>query len=439
MRRTWAMIRMQKTLPDNETLRFFTCIVLLLAFATALAGSPEDYRSARAEMITAYQAEDFPAMRAAAARALDARPGYAGALFNLSFAEVLDGDAEASLATLGLLLKKQIDFGVADIDEFAALQELPEWHDYAAAVAELYEPRGHAEVAYEHADGDFVPEGIAVTDDGTLYLGSIRHGHIVRVGEATSEILTAADGSHWSVFGMRLADDGLLWFVSSAISEFAELDAADEGRTGLFAVDTNTGEIMVQANLPETSDRQILGDLIFVDEDTLLLADQTDGVIYSYSISANEFSTFLEKGVLASPQGLVLDESGETLYVADYIGGLFRIDVSSGTAERVTPLPSASDYGIDGLYRYGNKLIGIQNGFQPNRVVAFTLADDGASVTAAEILAMNLPEFDEPNLGVVRGDEFLFIANSHWNRFDPDGNLPDGLSGPTVMRIKLVE
>ena len=39
---------------------------------------------------------------------------------------------------------------------------------------------------------------------------------------------------------------------------------------------------------------------------------------------------------------------------------------------------------------------------------------------------MNLEHFDEPNLGTVVGDEFYFIANSHWNRFDRDGNLPEG-------------
>ena len=50
---------------------------------------------------------------------------------------------------------------------------------------------------------------------------------------------------------------------------------------------------------------------------------------------------------------------------------------------------------------------------------------------------MNLPEFDEPNLGVIRGDKFLFIANSHWNRFEQDGSLPDDLSGPVVLSIDL--
>ena len=96
-----------------------------------------------------------------------------------------------------------------------------------------------------------------------------------------------------------------------------------------------------------------------------------------------------------------------------------------------------SDYGIDGLYRYRDKLIAIQNGIQPHRVVAFALSDDGLAIDSADVLAMNLPEFDEPTLGTVVGDDFYFVANSHWNRFDRDGNLPDGLAGPVVMRLSL--
>ena len=425
------MNRMQKTLPDRFFAGAIHCAVLLLAFTAA---SADDYRDARAELVTAYEAQDYPAMRAAALKSLDARPGFAGGLFNLALAEVLGGDADAALHALNALLAKKIDFSADELDEFAPLHDLPGWDAYASAVAELYNPVGDATIAYRHWQRDFIPEGIAAGTGGELYLGSIRHGEIVRVGKTLAR---ASDGPHWSVFGMRLAADGRLWFVSSAISEFAELDPADEGKTGLFAVDTNSGEIVVRALLHGTGNKQVLGDLILVDADTLLLADQADGIVYRYTISSGEFTIVVERGHFGSPQGLTLDESGDHLYVADYIGGLYRLRLATGEIERVTPLDSASDYGIDGLYRYGNKLIAIQNGIRPNRVVEFELSADGGAVVASRILAMNLPEFDEPNLGVIRDNEFLFIANSHWNRFERDGSLPDDLSRPAVLKIDL--
>ncbi len=406
----------------------------------AVVASPDEYRDARAELVTAYEAQDYPVMRTAALRSLDARPAYPGGLFNLALAEVLGGDAEASLHALNELLAMKIDFGADEADEFAPLHDLPGWDAYASAVADLYNPIGDATVAYRHDVPDFIPEGIAIGTDGDLYLGSIRHGDIVRIGRIGVEaklIAAAANGPYWSVFGMRHDGVRRLWFVSAAIDEFAGLDPGDAGKSGLYAIDTKTGAFLVRAPLPATGNKQVLGDLIIVDEDTLLLADQADGIVYRYTISSAEYSTVVTRGYFGSPQGLVLDESGDHLYVADYIGGLYRLRLSTGEIGRVTPLATASDYGIDGLYRYGNKLIAIQNGIRPNRVVEFELSADGSAVIASRVLAMNLPEFDEPNLGVIRSDEFLFIANSHWNRFERDGSLPDDLSGPVVLSIDL--
>ena len=65
------------------------------------------------------------------------------------------------------------------------------------------------------------------------------------------------------------------------------------------------------------------------------------------------------------------------------------------------------------------------------------LADDGLTVSAMEVLAANLPAFDEPTLGAIRGGRFYFVANSHWNRFDAENGLPEGLPGPVVLELAL--
>ena len=101
------------------------------------------------------------------------------------------------------------------------------------------------------------------------------------------------------------------------------------------------------------------------------------------------------------------------------------------------PAQATTAYGIDGLYRHGNELIAIQNGIRPHRVVAFTLSADGRSVVSSRTLVSNLVEFDEPTLGVVHKDDFYFVANSHWNRFDREDRLPAGLSGPVILKIRL--
>lgn len=407
-----------------------------LLFLIAGQSFADDYADARVDLFAAYQAQDFPAMVIAAEKGLDARPGYPGAMFNLAYAKTLNGDHEDALDILQYLVAQGVDYSIADIDELAQLQELPEWQDYAAAVAELNKPVGEASVAFQFGAGDFVPEGIVVDGDSVI-ISSIRHGYIERLGAKAETLSEPATAGHWSVFGMRLGPDGGLWYTSAAVPQFANVNEVSLGLTGLFRLDLKSGETTVQAVLPKQAAELVLGDLIFADEDTIYATESLTGALYRYSISDNEIAQVVAPGQLRSMQGLVLDASGDYLYISDYVGGLFRIRLDDYAVERVTAAENINLFGIDGLYRHGNTLIATQNGIQPARVVAFELGDDGVSVATAEVLASNLPEFDEPTLGEIVGDEFLFIANSHWNRFDANNELPPDLDGPVVLRIQL--
>lgn len=413
--------------------KFFNALFAGVALLASIA-SADEYRDARADLIAAYQQQDYPAMLVAAENALAARPGFPGGLFNLALTQTLNGDHEASLATLQLLLEKRIDFGADELDEFAAVRELDGWNAYAERLQNLYAPVGSAAVHARYDEPRFVPEGIAIGDDGTLYLGSIHTGQLIRLGHKASVL--SSRNSHWSVFGMRLHPDGSIWFASAAVPQLQDV-GEDEGKTGLFRIDVDTGEISKAAVLPQYEPAQVLGDLIIADANTIYTTDSLTGAIYRYYIDSNEFEIFVERGRLGSPQGLVLDESGGYLYVADYIGGLYRVSVQDGSLVKVQVPENVSDYGIDGLYRNGSELLLIQNGVRPHRVAALQLNDSGRAVTGARVLASNLEGFDEPTLGTIHGDDFIFVANSHWNRFDADNQLPDGLAGPLILKIPL--
>lgn len=409
------------------------CLSLIVFFSDV---SADDYADARAQLVAAYQQSDYPAMRIAAREALAARPGYPGALFNLALAQALDDDPAASLQTLRDLSSVGVDFGAVDRDEFAALKGLPGWSDYASDVQRLNEPIGFAEVVATLGTGDFIPEGIAVDSDGRFYLGSIRHGDLVRLGD-TPETLSSSKNGHWSVFGMRFDEQGGLWFASAAVPQFADGEE-DIGQSGLFRYDLASGEISEKALLLSIDDAHVLGDLVLAPGNVIYTTDSHTGVLYRYSPESADFQAVVDRNVFGSPQGLVLDDTARFLYVADYVGGLYRVRLESGETHRVTIEANVTDYGIDGLYRYGRELIAIQNGIRPNRVIALTLSDDGLSIAAARTIASNLEEFDEPTLGFVSGDDFFFVANSHWNRFGADNTLPAGLSGPIILRVSLL-
>lgn len=423
---------MPQMLPRRLSL--FPFLAVLLLGQNVLADA---YGEARAELVAAYEAQDFGAMLDAARNALLARPNYPGALFNLAYAQILGEHGDGSLSTLNSLADMGIDVGVAAFDEFALLKTHAGWTAYQERVAQILQPVGDATVAHRVAATNYIPEGIAFDSEGRLLLGSIRYGRILRATESIELLSDSRTAGYWSVFGMRLDNSDGLWFASAAVPQFIRAKDEVPSRSGLFRLNLATHKIDQRAELPVSEHSQVLGDLVIADDHTIYTTDSLTGVLYRYSIADKEFAVVVESGKFVSPQGLVLDSSGDFLFVADYVGGLYRVRLADGQVERLQSGDSISTYGIDGLYRYGNELVAIQNGIRPHRVVTLSLSDDGLSITSSRTLARNLPEFDEPTLGTVVGDDFYFIANSHWSRFDRNNNLPDGLSNPIILKVSL--
>ena len=169
---------------NNKKSQWCRVAALMLVGQLAVA---DDYADARAELVAAYQAQDYAAMVVAGHKGVAARPQHPGAKFNLALAQVLNGAGDMALATLGQLLAAGIDFGADELDEFASLRDLDGWNAYADSLRALREPQGSAEVAYRHDDADFVPEGVAIDADGGFYIGSIRKGRLLRDGKILSD------------------------------------------------------------------------------------------------------------------------------------------------------------------------------------------------------------------------------------------------------------
>ena len=125
--------------------------------------------------------------------------------------------------------------------------------------------------------------------------------------------------------------------------------------------------------MPPYEAEQVLGDLIIADANTLYASDSLTGAVYRYYIDSNEFDILVERGRLGSAQGLVLDKTGAYLYVADYIGGLYRVSLQDGSLFRLAVPDDITDYGIDGLYRDADRLIAIQNGVPSPQCTMYAL------------------------------------------------------------------
>ena len=106
---------------------------------------------------------------------------------------------------------------------------------------------------------------------------------------------------------------------------------------------------------------------------------------------------------------------------------------------RVVDAPNSTSLGCDGLVWYRGSIIAIQNGVVPARVMRFHLDPQGLRITRAEVLDRNWGVADEPTIGTLAGDYFVYVANSQWEKYTDDGKRKAGvkLTAPLLLSLPL--
>ncbi len=183
----------------------------------------------------------------------------------------------------------------------------------------------------------------------------------------------------------------------------------------------------------------LLGDLTIARNGDVYATDSRAPIVWRLRAGRDSLERFVESPLLLNAQGLTFTPDEKALYLADYSRGMLKIDPSS---RRVTLLPCRErvlSLGIDGLYLDRGKLIGIQNGVEPHRVLRLTLDAQGDSLIGSEVLEREHPRYSEPTLGVLVGRDLFYIANSQWEKFGETGTVarPDELLPPAILRLRL--
>jgi streptogramin lyase len=195
--------------------------------------------------------------------------------------------------------------------------------------------------------GDRVfPENITSTKDGTLYVGSLGSGGIIRIkrGAAKADvwIKPGAFGSR-SIFGV-LADErsNTLWLCSNDISALGVVIASTETGSSLKGFDLKTGQGKVSAKLP--GDHTFCNDIAIGADGSAFVTNSAAPQILRLPPGSNQLEVWADDPLLAPPaggaglDGIVFGSSG-SLYVDTYTTGeLFRVDVADGKPGKVTKL-----------------------------------------------------------------------------------------------------
>jgi hypothetical protein len=260
-----------------------------------------------------------------------------------------------------------------------------------------------------------------------------------RSGRVTDFTAAGADGA-WGVYGLALdAGRGRLWATIAAGAESDSFALADSGRTALLGYEVRSGQRLQRIELPRTPERQVLGDLTLASDGSVYLSESLGGALYRLPPGTRELELLVPPGTFRSPQGLVLAADGKRLYVADYSRGFAAVDLATHSVTWLSKPYTLSSGGCDGLYRDGDRLIAIQNGTSPHRVLELQLDASGSSITRWRVLEQASKGLGEPNHGVLVGRDLYLLGNSGWERVGDDGRLQTGADAraPGVMRLKL--
>jgi hypothetical protein len=232
-----------------------------------------------------------------------------------------------------------------------------------------------------------------------------------------------------SLFGIAYDTTGqLLWIASGNTDEMQ----GEKVHSALIGFDPATGQV---ARRLSANGMVALGDVAVGDGGTVYVADPEQGIIHYAGPADEGLRPLVGHGVFRSPQGMVAVPGKPLLIVSDYRYGLAAVDTRTGKATRVASAKPAMLDGIDGLWRRGKSLVGVQNGTSPMRIVRIDMSNDWLTVRKLTVLEQANPAWTEPVGGAISDDELVYVATGQWGTFGPGGAVREGKTPvPTEIR-----
>ena len=409
--------------------RLVATLVGAIACVLAAHSDAEDDAVVRAARVYVKAAQDAGKAGKTQA-ALDAwlqahalRPHHGAIAFELAAAYAAAGRVDDATEWLKVVAEMGFAFQTDNREELRACREQAACRDALATLDRNRQPKATSTVAFKLAAPRLLPEGLAYdAASDSFFVSSVRQRLILRV-DRSRQLHPFADRSAglWAALGMAVdAQRHRLWVATAAMAEMADALPADEGKSALVALDLATGRALARYELP-AGVPHVLGDVIVAPNGDVFTTDSTSPALYRLPANGGALEVMAAGEPFVSLQGLALSADGKRLFVADYAKGIFAVDIESRRVRLLDAPRTAGILGIDGLYRAGDALIGVQNGSAPPRLLRLRV--EGDQITSVEVLDSGHPSAPDPTLGVVVGDRFFYIGNSQWESARPGGQV----------------
>jgi sugar lactone lactonase YvrE len=255
------------------------------------------------------------------------------------------------------------------------------------------------------------PESITSLKDGTLIIGSLGHGNILRIAPGKTEAvewIKPGTGGLNQILGV-FADEqhGLLWVCSN---RFEEKDKGEATAAKTF--DLKSGA--PKGSYPLPGAKPLCNDFAVSDNGTAYVSDTEQATIFMLKPGANSLEIGAKDPLLAGADGLAFGDK-TTLYVNSFTTNKFvRVEIGAdGKATRVTELKTPRKFDRpDGMRTIGKqRLLQAENGG-----IMSVITVNGDTVTVTN-LKEGMPE--TPAVTVARG--MAWVAEGKLNYMD-DGD-----------------
>jgi sugar lactone lactonase YvrE len=406
------------------------------------------------EATAAAEAQDYPKYLEKMQAAVALRPDYPRLLVNLAAAQALNDQPEEAVATLAKLAALGVHSPVEKNKAFAALRERKDFKDVVKKLAaNLQNFIGEGEIAFQVPGMTGLIEGIAWREKtGQFFFGDVHHRcvWVRRAPEAKDakssapikvERFTHEGDDLFGVFGLVVDEDrGTLWAATSAVTAMEGYDdTTQHGAAGVADIDLYTGAVRRVARVTDDGRPHVIGDLALGPDGTLWLPDSGATVLWRLAPGAKEPEAFVESDEFTSLQGAVVRPDNSAVIVADYGGGLLRVDLRTRAVRPLEPPPNTTLLGIDGLVLAPTgELIAVQNGVRPNRVLRIRLDIADEAIERVEVLEAAHLNMVAPSLGcIAAGGNFFFVGNANWEHFDEPGATATAPRPVPIFRTKL--
>jgi len=390
----------------------------------AAADSASAARAAWQRAVVALNARDVTTARKEVDRAASAWPVQPAYVWARAITAQMSADtggvrnALDAYASLGLGRDLHADA------RFAGYAGLPGFASIVARHDSNRAPIARSRVVATLADSTFWPEGMDY-DPRTrrYYVASVRHRTIAEVanGRVTRELWPREQPGIGAVLGVRVdARRGVIWATLAGLPQMHGYSPADSTIAALVRVRIADGAIERRWNLPPAPLGHTLGDLAVGPFGDVFVTDSNEPVLYRLRPGADSLER-ITSPLFHSLQGIAPVPNGDVAYVADYSLGLLRVDLRTSQVARLADAPGSTSIGCDGIAWDRGAIVAVQNGVAPARVMRFVIDATGARIVRAEVLDRNVAIADEPTIGAVVGREFVYVANSQWEKYTDAG------------------